>query len=83
MARFKGKVVGMKGEASRLGSEKNGLDVHADGWASGVHVRAFVNDEGQDCFDVFLTGGSKGWVDRELVATVVDGKLSYLVHQSV
>ena len=77
MARFRGTVVGMKGgEASRLGSEKNGLDVRANGWTSGIHVQAFVNDEGQDCFNVFLTKGSQGWGDRELIATVMNGKLA-------
>ena len=74
MARFKGNVVGMKGEASRLGSEKNGLDVHADGWTSGISVHAYVNDEGKDCFDVLLTKGSGGYAGV-VIAKVVDGKL--------
>lgn len=75
MARFRGTVVGMKGgEASRLGSEKNGLDVRANGWTSGIHVQAFVNDEGQDCFNVFLTGGSKDQSNKALIAIVRDGE---------
>lgn len=74
MARFRGTVLGMKGEASRLGSKENGLNVVANGWESGIHVEAYVNDEGQDCFNVFLTKGSGGYGSK-LIATVVDGKL--------
>ena len=71
MARFRGTVVGMKGgEASRLGSEKNGLVVEANGWKLGVRVRAYVSDEGKDCFDVYQTRGSESWADDKLLASI-------------
>lgn len=58
MARFKGSVQGSRGEASRLGGTESGLRVYANGWRSGVMVRGEVNEDGEDVFYVYATGGS-------------------------
>ena len=71
MAQFKGTIEGNGGSSvSRLGSKKNGLVVEANGWKLGVRVRAYVNDEGKDCFDVYQTRGSGSWGDDKLLASI-------------
>lgn len=71
MAHFRGTVEGQgSGTASRLGSEKSGLVVRANGWNLGVKVVARVGAEGEDIFEVFSTGGSNGSRGEALIATV-------------
>ena len=72
MARFRGTVQCGGGEASRLGSEKSGLVVEANGWNLGVRVRAWVDDEGNDVFDVYETKGSNNHSSK-LVMTIQGG----------
>jgi hypothetical protein len=73
VAHFMGTVRGTRGEASRLGSPKSGLQVKANGWRSGVRVRAFVDADGRDCFQVHVTGGSGYGPGERLIATVHAG----------
>lgn len=60
MAHFLGTVQGMRGEASRLGSKNSGMRVRANGWRAGVNVMLYVNEAGEDCARVTITGGSTG-----------------------
>jgi Na+-translocating ferredoxin:NAD+ oxidoreductase RnfG subunit len=69
MAQFLGSVQGQRGEATRLGSKNSGLVVKANGWNSGVRVVA-MNEDGQDVFYVYATGGSGYSGKSELIATV-------------
>lgn len=48
MAHFRGRIQGIRGEASRLGSPKSGLQVEAASWQGKVTVSLSVNDAGQD-----------------------------------
>jgi hypothetical protein len=57
VARFRATIKGSRGEVSRLGTEKSGLDVNVNGWTKGVRVVAYVQD-GVDTFDVWETDGS-------------------------
>lgn len=83
MAQFRGTVSGQRGEASRLGSKNSGLTVTANGWNAGVTVRARVNDEGCDVFDVYATGGSGYNGRHERIASIVDGKLVFALWKGV
>ena len=56
MARFRGSVRGNRGEASRLGF--NSISSRTNGWGLGVEVRGYINDNGEDSFDITLTSGS-------------------------
>jgi hypothetical protein len=58
MAQFRGTLDGQRGQASRLGSKASGLTATCNGWGDGIEVRAWVNKEGQDVFEVWSTGGS-------------------------
>ena len=71
MARFRAVITGSKsGEVSRLDHAKNGMVVEANGWKLGVRVRAYVDEEGRDCFDVYQTRGSGSWGDDGLLASI-------------
>jgi len=59
MARFIGYVSGMKGEASRLGSENSGISATARGWEIGARV-AIQTVGGEDILTVRIDGGSNG-----------------------
>lgn len=59
MARFIGYVQGMKGEASRLGSENSGISATARGWEIGARV-AIQTVGGEDILTVRIDGGSNG-----------------------
>lgn len=76
MARFRGSVVGQRGDgASRLGSLVSGLSTQTNGWDSGVTVFASALPDGRDCFEVFATGGSNGGGRDFLIARVVGGEV--------
>lgn len=55
MAQFRGTVIGSRGEASRLGDKRTGLDVRAASWQGAVRTRLFHdNSTGQDMAEVRL-----------------------------
>ncbi len=59
MARFRATIQGQRGEASRLGSPKTGIQARINGWEAGVEVAArAVGDT--DVFNIFATNGSNG-----------------------
>lgn len=60
MARFYVNVQGNRGPASRMGTENSGIFSHTRGWEVGILVNGTVNANGEDEFDVYLTGGSNG-----------------------
>lgn len=55
MARFRGTVLGARGEASRLGHR--GIHTVANGWNVGVEVIGAGQPEGDE-FRIVMTGGS-------------------------
>ncbi len=67
MAHFRGTVQGSKGEASRLGSQKSGMQVICSGWNSGIKVDASVDSTGKDQFKVYKTSGSNQSEPAELI----------------
>lgn len=74
MARFRATIQGMRGEASRLGSENSGINVSARGWDIGVTVYGFVDKDGKDIFEVYQDGGSNGWGRGKMLARIVEGE---------
>jgi hypothetical protein len=56
MARFRATVQGNRSEASRLGY--NNIKSRTNGWGLGVEVNGYINDNGEDAFEVTLTSGS-------------------------
>lgn len=67
MARFRGTIQGCRGEASRLGGTETGIETRTNGWNSGVRVVGFVDDNGDDCFDIYITGGSNGSISSQRI----------------
>jgi hypothetical protein len=61
MAQFYGTVTGQaKTQGTRRGSKKSGLNVTANGWDFGVSIEMKHDQNGNDCAQIFLTGGSNG-----------------------
>lgn len=58
MSRFYSSIQGHRGEATRQGYRA--INGHIRGWNIGVKVRGYINDQGEDEFEVILTGGSGG-----------------------
>ena len=57
MSRFYSEVEGAaKTVASRRGH--NFIESHTRGWNHGIRVACYVNDEGNEVHQVYLTGGS-------------------------
>lgn len=69
MSKFYATIQGNKGEASRMGSKKSGIEGHIRGWNEGAKVTCFVDDEGRDCVSVRLTGGSIGRLPSKCLGT--------------
>jgi hypothetical protein len=76
VSRFYASIQGSRGEATRQGRQD--ITGHIRGWEVGVRVFGCVGDDGEDMFNVFMTGGSDGNTSDRLIATVkiekVDGK---------
>jgi hypothetical protein len=70
MARFRAVIQGSHGKASRLGGATTGITGHINGWNVGVTVHGQVNDNGDDVFKVYATGGSNDRGADRLIAIV-------------
>jgi hypothetical protein len=71
MAQFMAIISGSRGEASRLGTAKSGIMTHVKGWNSGVKVYGYVDANGQDKFDIFVTTGSSHKISSTPIGSVV------------
>lgn len=62
MSRFYASIQGSRGEATRTrqGTPKSGITGHLRGWDVGIEVMGFVDRDGNDTFEVWLTSGSNG-----------------------
>ncbi len=68
MIRFRGTVRGRTGRIrSRVHTTESGLTVDVRGRNDGMKVVATVDDEGNDHFSIFMTGGT---VPDKLIGTV-------------
>lgn len=91
MARYRGTVSGMRGEASRLGGgsgQHRGIMTRADGWRVGVRVYGgpVAGEEGargQDVFSVRGTGGSGYGTGAGTLAVVREGGVELYVPEGV
>ena len=72
MARFRGKVQGTRGEASRLGTAATGVTSTADGWHIGGEVE-ISDDNDRDAVEFTLSGGSNTRNSPRMVARYVEG----------
>jgi len=72
MAQFRATIQGRRGDASRLGDKRSGLDVRANGWDSGVRVQA-SHEDGKDVFHIFQTTGSHNRGLERLLGVIEDG----------
>ena len=75
MAHFQGTIQGQRGEVSKIGSIKSGLNVTCNGWTSGITVKASVID-GIDTFKVYKTSGSSKYESDVLVHTHMEPDVS-------
>lgn len=60
MSQFYASIQGNRGQATRQGTKKSGLEGHIRGWNLGARVWMFVDGDGQDRCQIVLTGGSNG-----------------------
>ena len=60
-----------KTQATRRGHKS--ITAHVRGWNSGVEVRAYVDENDRDCFEVYRTGGSNGGLAPRIVGRLVAG----------
>jgi hypothetical protein len=68
MAQFRAVIQGQKGQASRLGSKKSGIQAEVNGWNIGVEVvGTFDSITGENTFTIFKTGGSIGGTGKEII----------------
>lgn len=71
MAQFRATLDGQRGQASRLGSKKSGILARVNAWSVGVKVVGFVDEQtGEDCFELWSTGGSKETMPPAYIGTV-------------
>lgn len=75
MSRFYGEVKGSRGKASRMGGVGSGFWGHIRGWNVGVEVDCRVNDDGEDEFTVWKTGGSLDKLPRVIIAQITEKKM--------
>ena len=75
MSQFYADIQGSRGAASRMGGKDGGIRGHIRGWSVGVRVHGRHVD-GEDIFDVALTGGSNSHSAEKHIGTarLVDGE---------
>lgn len=57
MSRFYASIQGNRGEVTRQGTAKSGINAHPRGWDLGVRVRGYADGD-DNVFAVWLTSGS-------------------------
>lgn len=60
MARFYGGVQGNRGEATRLGTANSDINAWAQGWNLGAKIVSHIDENGEDCFHIYINSGSNG-----------------------
>ena len=75
MSRFYASIQGSRGEATRQGTPKSGIEGHIRGWNLGIKVYGSIDDNGKDVFTVKLTTGSLGNRDIRTVGTFTEEDL--------
>lgn len=75
MAHFRAVIQGMRGVASRLGSQNSGIDASVNGWKGGVEVLGRSSGKaGTDEFTINATGGSlRSTFGHGYIGSVIDG----------
>lgn len=73
MARFFAEIVGNRGIASRVGTERSGMWAHVRGWNVGVEVQC-LDVGGVDVIRVYKTGGSSAARNSILLAELREEK---------
>jgi len=77
MARFYASIEGQaQTPATRRGGKESGIAGHIRGWNVGVRVSGRVGEDGQDEFDVYLTGGSSGAFSSKFLGRFVAADLT-------
>ena len=74
MSRFYASIQGSRGEATRQGTHKSGIEGHIRGWDFGVMVTG-ENLNGKDAFSVHLTSGSNGGRILKTIGTFTEEDL--------
>lgn len=72
MARFYGSVQGNRGETHRLGTPNSGLLTIAASWEGSIRVRLWVNQDGEDCYTVYMAPWQGSGQE---VRTIAEGRL--------
>jgi hypothetical protein len=67
MSRFRGTMSGERGTAIK--AARRNLSAKINGWDRGVYVRAYVDENGLDHFEVFKTHGSN---DESIVEKIAE-----------
>jgi len=81
MSHFYASIQGSRGEATRTGSKASGIVGHVRGWNIGCRVYASVNENGEDCVTVSLTGGSNSSCGPYDLGTFTRADLQTLFHK--
>jgi len=75
MAHFIGYLQGNRGQASRLGTERSGMDAVARGWHIGGEIMLGTNSESRnDWMEIRIDGGSSGPRQAEIIARTSEGE---------
>ena len=72
MSRYYASVRGGKGEATRQGHERSGIESHTRGWTVGVKVRGYAEGTADE-FAIYATSGSSGAGNDRLLGVVCLG----------
>ena len=71
MAQFYADIQGNRGEATRMGTPKSGIQGHIRGWNIGARI-VMRHENGRDVCRVYQTSGSSGAASDKLVAEFSD-----------
>ena len=58
MSHFYGSIQGSRGEATRCGTKSSGMSGHIRGWNLGCQAFMYVDEDGKDRCEVYLTSGT-------------------------
>ena len=75
MSHFYADIKGSRGQATRCGTKNSGIRGHIRGWNIGIQVYGGIDENGNDTFSVYLTGGSAGHKTAKLIYEATESDL--------
>ena len=77
MSHFYGTLCGSRGQVTRQGTKKSGLNVIATSWAGSISTSLYVDKQGRDCFIIYQEPWHSKGIRQKITQGIIGVAQSY------